>query len=85
MYVCMCVFQLKANFAQLGFDPNMVSLLLNAMAGILHLGQIEFTATVELAGGAYCMYVCMCVWKKCMYVCMGVKRMYVCVLLEGVP
>ena len=71
----MCVFQLKANFAQLGFDPNMVSLLLNAMAGILHLGQIEFTATVELAGGAYCMYVCMeevyvCMWvfNECMYV-----------------
>ena len=62
----MYVLQLKANFAQLGFDPNMVSLLLNAMAGILHLGQIEFTATVELAGGEYCMYV----WKKCMYVCM---------------
>ena len=50
----------------------MVSLLLNAMAGILHLGQIEFTATVELAGGNVCMYVCM--YVGCMFVCGRLDR-----------
>lgn len=36
---------------QLGFDPAMVALLFKVIAGLLHLGQIEFVATVELAGG----------------------------------
>lgn len=42
--------KLKSNFVQLGFDPAMVALLFKVIAGLLHLGQIEFVATVEVAG-----------------------------------